>query len=71
MNCERAKGSGNQRWVGFSSNEVDYWQREREREIDGVDCTVTSLCERIYRRARLTINLDALNGFANITFMKI
>ena len=37
--------------------------REREREIDAVDCSVTSLCERIYRRARLTINLDALNGF--------
>ena len=69
MNCERAKGSGNQRWAGFSSNEVDCWQREREREIDVVDCSVTSLCERLYRRARLTINLDALNGFLLISLL--
>ena len=63
MNCERAKGSGNQRWAGFSSNEVDFWERERERERDAVDCSVTSLCDTIYRRARLAINLDGLNGF--------
>ena len=45
MNCERAKGSGNQRWAGFSSVIVDS-VTGRDKGIDAVDCSVTSLCER-------------------------